>query len=66
MRTGHLYTNLEEDGLAEAAVRGAAGAFAIGEDSGEREGLIRYFVDKEGVYGYGVSDCTAMNSTRGF
>ena len=52
MRTGHLYTNLEEDGLAEAAVRGAARAFAIGEDSGEREGLIRYFVDKEGVYGY--------------
>lgn len=49
-----LYTNIADPAVVELAVERVVGAFSLGKaaDVADRGGLIKYFVDKEGVYDY--------------
>ena len=47
-----IYTNKDDSGLTESAIERAASAFTLSVAPEEPLRLIRYFVDKDGVYEY--------------
>ena len=47
-----IYTNNGDSDLVKVAIERAAAAFEISSTPQEATGLIKYFVDKDGVYAY--------------